>query len=218
MIVSGSRPVLLLDVGFDCTGVAVAALHDDGPHLKLYLIVPCTNLSPKTLNEKRAAQRFGDLAERLYCVLVETMCDNRSPICPVVFAEVPTMGSISAGGMRSMALALAAYRAACVVACAEHAEFSRNDVMAACFGNRKPAGDGKAATRSLVVRTFGENVDASALPHGMTKANRKLRDNAYDAAAVLFAARDHDLLRRAAGWGDWKVNAPAYSALAKETT
>ena len=195
-------PLLLLDVGFQCTGVAVATLHDDGPHVALDLIVPERGMSTKALREKRACVKFGDLAERLYlgfhrlanCIYGDGDHPNH------VVAEIPVMGSRSAAGMRSMAMALACYRGAFAGSRERCHDFTRNDVLAACFPTKKPTGDGKAATRDLVLRTF--TIDGGKLPKEDSAAARKLNDNAYDAAALLFVAREHGILARC-GWGDW---------------
>lgn len=220
------RAVLLLDVGLEATGVAIATLRDDGPHVKLSVIEPAAGLSTAARNEKRSCIYFGDLAENLYTSLVETIANNGptwgfdSPgIGAIVFAELPTMGAQNASGMRAMSIALAAYRAACVVACANRCDFIRNDVIAAALGTKRVSDETKLQTRALVAKTF--IVDQSALPktklvkHKRTGAMipvesiEKLRDNAFDAAAILFAARDHELLRVTAGWGDVKFEASA---------
>lgn len=201
-----TRPLLLLDVGFAATGVAVATLHDDGPHVALDVIVPARGLSPKALHEKRACVKFGDLSERLFMQIWSFLHVGD----PTIVAEVPVMGSRSAAGMRSMALALACYRAAAVdVESKRRHEFIRNDVLAACFPKKKPVGDGKAATRALVRDLLV--VDDSRLPAVKTKADQQLHDNAYDAAALLFVAREHGILREC-GWGDWEQRIGTTSA------
>jgi hypothetical protein len=205
------RPVLLLDVGFEATGVAVAHLLDDGPHVTLSVIVPAASMSTAALNEKRSCVAFGDRFEALYDRLVETMsaAPERPPL---VFAELPTMGAMNASGMRAMSLALAAYRAACVVTGARRVDFIRSDVIAAALGSKKVSDETKLQTRALVSRHF--IVDETRLPktkllkHRRTgamlpcEATEKLRDNAFDAAAVLFAARNHGRLVIDAGWGN----------------
>lgn len=209
----GPRPVLLLDVGLACTGVAVATLRDDGPHLALSLIRPDEFLAPASINDKRSHVRWGDAAAQLYLSLSSLVlcCAAQSNgEGAIVFAEVPVLGARSAGAMRSMAMALAVYRSVIARRLATHREFTRNDVLAAAFGKKKPVGDGKEATRRLVRSTFA--IDDSALSlegrlgGTLTKACQTLHDNAYDAAAVLFAARDTHELRVLAGWGDWKAS------------
>lgn len=201
------RPVLLLDVGLACTGVAIATLRDNGPHLALSLIRPDEFLSPASINDKRSHVRWGDAAAQLYLSLSNLLlrvAPHPDGSEAVVFAEVPFLGARSAGAMRSMAMALAVYRSMIARRRATHREFTRNDVLAAAFGKKKPVGDGKEATRKLVRETF--TIDFPMLPAAeSTKAAVALRDNAYDAAAVLFAARDTHELRVLAGWGDWKA-------------
>lgn len=225
------RAVLLLDVGLEATGVAIATLHDDGPHVNLSVIEPAAGLSTAARNEKRSCIYFGDLAERLFKSLRNIIIENRHiekhplyesiMIDPyvAVFAELPSMGAMNASGMRAMSIAIAAYRAACITIGALHVDYIRNDVIAAAIGTKRVSDETKLQTRALVAKTF--IVDQSALPktklvkHRRTGAMvpvesiEKLRDNAFDAAAILFAARDHELLRVTAGWGDVKFEASA---------
>lgn len=218
---NSQKSVLLLDVGLAATGIAVADLLESGPRVRLSVIVPERGLSPASLRDKRAYARYGDLAEKLFVELSDVMraVISRNGGSLVVCAEVPSMGSISSSGIRSMALALAVYRAACAASNAIHLEFSRNDVIAACWtketmpkapmvevgkGAKKrmvPEPDFmKRMTRERVDQFF--KVDAALLPGIGTKEDRALRDDAYDAAAVLFAVRSHQLITSIAGWGD----------------
>lgn len=222
------KPVLLLDVGLEATGVAVATLDDDGPSVLLALIEPAKLMSTAQQNEERAAVYFGNLAERLFeelrawmqRELIEVAAgEQRLEAFAAVFAEVPVLGGQSAAAMRAMSLALAAYRCACRATNVRHVDFIRSDVIAAALGTKKVSDETKLQTRALVSERF--NVDGERLPktklvkHRRTgamlpcEATERLRDNAYDAAAVLFAARDHEALRVGAGWGDWKGAAHA---------
>lgn len=212
------RPILLLDVGFAATGVARATLHDDGPHVELAVLVPSAGLSPKALREKRAATRFGDLAERLFGLLLMQLTAHLVRCggdAAHVVAEVPVLGARSAGAMRSMALALACWRAACDATRSPRLvrhEFVRSDVLAACgLAGRKHDDTQKVATEALVRRCC--KVDEACLPPVRTTPATKRRPagpcredlerrwDAFDAAALLFAAREGGVLRTA-GWGD----------------
>lgn len=214
-----ARPVLLLDVGLDATGIAIATLDDDGPRVRLDVFRPADQLSTAERNEKRSSTYYGDVATMLFSFLNDLMARSAKFKFAVVFAEVPTMGAQNASGMRAMSMSLAAYRCAARAANLRRVDFIRNDVIAAALGTKRVTDETKLQTRALVSKCF--TVDDSALPptkmvkHRRTvqmipcEATEKLRDNAYDAAAVLFAARDTDALRVGAGWGDWKLDRAA---------